>query len=187
MSFISSGSPRVRPMGVHRTCGEPNEIELTPIGVDLNGSGHVPRRLHLGYQVIARGQGTEVCTHAAPHTGWVRLDGQHKRLRERACRQHRSMCEGLGLPGLAGPCRALPGLAGPRCSAVRGKCIPVGATRPCGPTLARDKDRQPHASDKVHQPYARGRAHSRAESRAGTRASRQGALTCGVAGRDTGE
>ena len=34
------GSPHVRPMG--RTRGEPNEIELTPIGVKLNGS----RRVH---------------------------------------------------------------------------------------------------------------------------------------------
>ena len=30
-------------MGVHRTCGEPDEIGLTPMGVKLNGSGHVPR------------------------------------------------------------------------------------------------------------------------------------------------
>ena len=37
--LISLGSPHVRPMG--RTRGEPNEIELTPIGVRLNGSGHV--------------------------------------------------------------------------------------------------------------------------------------------------
>ena len=29
-------------MGVHRTCGEPDEIELTPIGVKLNGSRRVP-------------------------------------------------------------------------------------------------------------------------------------------------
>jgi len=29
-------------MGVHRTCGEPDEIELTAIGVELNGSGRVP-------------------------------------------------------------------------------------------------------------------------------------------------
>ena len=28
-------------MGVHRTCGEPDEAELTPIGVNLNGSGRV--------------------------------------------------------------------------------------------------------------------------------------------------
>ena len=31
-----SGSPHVR--RVHRTCGEPNEIELAPIGVKLDGS-----------------------------------------------------------------------------------------------------------------------------------------------------
>ena len=34
--MISSGSPHVRPMG--RTCGEPDEIELTAMGVKLNGS-----------------------------------------------------------------------------------------------------------------------------------------------------
>ena len=38
-------------MGVHRTCGEPDEIELTPMGVKLNGSGRVhpapPRPLGL--------------------------------------------------------------------------------------------------------------------------------------------
>ena len=33
--LISLGSPHVRPMG--RTCGEPIEIELTAIGVELNG------------------------------------------------------------------------------------------------------------------------------------------------------
>ena len=34
--LISSGSPHVRPMG--RTCGEPDEIGLTAMGVELNGS-----------------------------------------------------------------------------------------------------------------------------------------------------
>ena len=34
--MISCGSPHVRPMG--RTCGEPDEIELTAMGVKLNGS-----------------------------------------------------------------------------------------------------------------------------------------------------
>ena len=34
--MIPSGSPHVRPMG--RTCGEPDEIELTAVGVELNGS-----------------------------------------------------------------------------------------------------------------------------------------------------
>ena len=29
-----------------RTCGEPDEIELTPMGVTLNGSGHVHDRVH---------------------------------------------------------------------------------------------------------------------------------------------
>ena len=38
--LISPCSPHVRPMG--RTCGEPTEIKLTPIGVKLNGSGRVP-------------------------------------------------------------------------------------------------------------------------------------------------
>ena len=40
--LISSGSPRVRPMG--RTCGEPDEIELTAMEVKLNGSRQVRRR-----------------------------------------------------------------------------------------------------------------------------------------------
>ena len=35
--LISLGSPHVRPMKVHRTCGEPNDIELTPHRVELNG------------------------------------------------------------------------------------------------------------------------------------------------------
>ena len=41
--LISLGgqAPHVRPMGVHRACGEPNEIELTPIGVKSNGSRRV--------------------------------------------------------------------------------------------------------------------------------------------------
>ena len=34
--MISFGSLHVRPMG--RACGEPNEFELTPIGVGLDGS-----------------------------------------------------------------------------------------------------------------------------------------------------
>ena len=29
---LGGQAPHVRPMGVHRTCGGPNEIELTPIG-----------------------------------------------------------------------------------------------------------------------------------------------------------
>ena len=33
---VGGQAPHVRPMG--RSCGEPNEIELTPIGVKLNGS-----------------------------------------------------------------------------------------------------------------------------------------------------
>ena len=37
--LISSGSPHVRPMG--RTRGGPDEIGLTPMGVELNGSGRV--------------------------------------------------------------------------------------------------------------------------------------------------
>ena len=42
--LVSSGSPHVRrtPMGVRRTCREPDEIELTPMGVKLNGSGGAP-------------------------------------------------------------------------------------------------------------------------------------------------
>ena len=39
--LISSGSPHVRPMG--RTCGEPDEIGLTAMGVELNGSRRCTR------------------------------------------------------------------------------------------------------------------------------------------------
>ena len=38
--LISYGSPHVRPMG--RTCGEPDEIELTAMGVKLNGPAAGP-------------------------------------------------------------------------------------------------------------------------------------------------
>jgi len=38
--LISSGSPHARPMG--HACGEPDEIGLTPVGVELNGSGRGP-------------------------------------------------------------------------------------------------------------------------------------------------
>ena len=43
--LISSGSPHAprAHMGVHRTCGEPDEIGLAAMGVKLNGSGRVPR------------------------------------------------------------------------------------------------------------------------------------------------
>ena len=38
LSSLGGQAPHVRPVGVHRTCGEPNEIELTAIGVKLSGS-----------------------------------------------------------------------------------------------------------------------------------------------------
>ena len=40
--LISFGSPRVRCTPVGRTCGEPHEIELAPIRVELNGPQCVP-------------------------------------------------------------------------------------------------------------------------------------------------
>ena len=42
--LISSGPTHVQctPVGVHRTCGEPDEIGLTPMGVELNGTWRVP-------------------------------------------------------------------------------------------------------------------------------------------------
>ena len=42
--MISSGSHHVRctPMGVHCTCGEPDGVGLTPMGMKLNGSRHGP-------------------------------------------------------------------------------------------------------------------------------------------------
>ena len=39
-------------MGVHRTCGEPNETELTPIGVRLYGSGRGPPGRLLGDELV---------------------------------------------------------------------------------------------------------------------------------------
>ena len=36
-SFISSGSPHVLGAHMGRTCGEPNEIELAPIGMKFTG------------------------------------------------------------------------------------------------------------------------------------------------------
>ena len=46
-SHVSSGSPHVlrAHMGVRRACGEPNEIEWTPIGVELNGSRCAPKHV----------------------------------------------------------------------------------------------------------------------------------------------
>ena len=41
--MISSSSPHVRCTPMGRTCGEPNEVELTAIDVELNGSRRVPR------------------------------------------------------------------------------------------------------------------------------------------------
>ena len=47
--LISSGgqAPHVRctPMWALSTCGEPDEIELTPVGVELNGPRQVLNRL----------------------------------------------------------------------------------------------------------------------------------------------
>ena len=62
--LISSGSPHVRctPMGVRRTCGEPDEIELTAMGVKLNGSGRVPAGPRAG-----------CCPAGAPPSGGGRL------------------------------------------------------------------------------------------------------------------
>ena len=54
--MISSGSPHVRPMG--HTCGEPDEIGLTAMGVELNGSGRAPVEL-----------GRELVKHVAPDPG----------------------------------------------------------------------------------------------------------------------
>ena len=41
-------------MGVHRTCGEPDEIELTPMGVKLNGLRQVPQGAVLGDDGVGR-------------------------------------------------------------------------------------------------------------------------------------
>ena len=60
--FISLGSPHVRLMG--RACGEPTGIELTPIGVDLNGS----------YQVFSRQwSNADVSLDCASWTGTIAM------------------------------------------------------------------------------------------------------------------
>ena len=43
---ISLDPPHVHPVG--RTCGEPTEIELTPVGVELSGTRRVPCRRRQG-------------------------------------------------------------------------------------------------------------------------------------------
>ena len=65
--LISSGSPHVRPMG--RTCGEPDEIELTAMGVELNGSRQVQRgrrgreaRRRVRHPYLASAAGADVHT-----------------------------------------------------------------------------------------------------------------------------
>ena len=54
--LISLGSPHVRPMGVHRTCEEPNDFELTATGVELDAS----RRVH---GVVAEERGARLGAH----------------------------------------------------------------------------------------------------------------------------
>ena len=58
--LISSGSPHVRCTPMGRTCGEPDEIGLTPMGVELNGSGRVrhPGRHVTGDGLQRRGETT---------------------------------------------------------------------------------------------------------------------------------
>ena len=41
LDFVRRSGTTRAPPGVHRTCREPNGTGLTPIGVELNGSGHV--------------------------------------------------------------------------------------------------------------------------------------------------
>jgi len=67
--LISSGSPHVRCTPMGRTCGEPDEIELTPMGVKLNGSGRVlpllfqrERHKHCGCSRCVLLHGTDLCT-----------------------------------------------------------------------------------------------------------------------------
>ena len=61
--LISLGSPHVRPVG--RTCGEPNEIELTPIGVKLNVWLSARHVLPFWYRETCGASGT----HLLPHGG----------------------------------------------------------------------------------------------------------------------
>ena len=68
--LISSGSPHVRPMG--RTCGEPDEIELTAMGVKLNGSRcraswrRCPRRWPCSWSHVSM---PSACSTSPPPTG----------------------------------------------------------------------------------------------------------------------
>ena len=69
--LISSGSPRVRCTPMGRTCGEPDEIGYTPMGVELNGSRHV-RLLDLVHRVVVvRPRPVPAChKKAATFSGW---------------------------------------------------------------------------------------------------------------------
>ena len=65
-----------------RTCGEPDEIGLTPMGVELNG----PRRVHSlpGVEVVVRDFGAVQVQLHHPHAGRVRhRAGDHRLGRER--------------------------------------------------------------------------------------------------------
>ena len=62
MISLGGQAPRVLRTHVGRTCGEPNEIELSPIGVELNVPRHVPvpfvvhhRLLHDDRRVVGHG------------------------------------------------------------------------------------------------------------------------------------
>ena len=65
--LISSGgqAPHVRPVGVHRTCGEPDEIELTPMGVRLGRTRGEPDEIEL----TPMGLKLNTRMHAAYHAG----------------------------------------------------------------------------------------------------------------------
>ena len=60
-------------MGVHRTCGEPGEIELTPMGVKLNGSLRVHRSVGVLRPCPEPKQVLRACPRkrAGEHFGWV--------------------------------------------------------------------------------------------------------------------
>ena len=73
--LISSGSPHVRCTPVGRTCGEPDEIESTAMGVKLNGSrrvrDHVSPVAPLDRKVVLRPRGACSRKRAVIFFGWV--------------------------------------------------------------------------------------------------------------------
>ena len=74
--LISLGSPHVLRAHMGRTCGEPNEIELTAVGVKLNGTGQVRGR--------ASWPSSSTCTRPSPTSPGCRAPSTERSGRARA-------------------------------------------------------------------------------------------------------